>query len=191
MEEKALETLKSMLISRQKKVEQIEILGNSLDETRMYNLGGVLVIFSDKGRITDGVLKSYIQFCEENNYTHGAIIILATSPSENILDMIRTHNSDPKNQLIQLFNISYLQFDISKHRKVPRHRLMDQKEIDDLQKKMNITELKMQLPWIDSQDPMAKWLGARTGDVVEISRLSESAGSYKYYRYCVSKVSET
>lgn len=191
MEEKALETLKSMLIARQKKVEQIEILGNSLDETRMYNLGGVLVIFSDKGRITDGVLKSYIQFCEENNYTHGAIIILATSPSENILDMIRTHNSDPKNQLIQLFNISYLQFDISTHRKVPRHRLMDQKEIDDLQKKMNITDLKMQLPWIDSQDPMAKWLGARTGDVVEISRLSESAGSYKYYRYCVSKVSET
>jgi DNA-directed RNA polymerase I, II, and III subunit RPABC1 len=191
MEEKALETLKSMLIARQKKVEQIEILGNSLDETRMYNLGGVLVIFSDKGRITDGVLKSYIQFCEENNYTHGAIIILATSPSENILDMIRAHNSEAKNQLIQLFNISYLQFDISKHRKVPRHRLMEQKEIDDLQKKMNITDLKMQLPWIDSQDPMAKWLGARTGDVVEISRLSESAGSYKYYRYCVSKVSET
>jgi DNA-directed RNA polymerase I, II, and III subunit RPABC1 len=191
MEEKALETLKAMLTAREKKIDQVEILGNSLDDTRMYNLGGVLVIFSDKGRITDGVLKSYIQFCEDNHYTNGAIIILATSPSENILDMIRTYNADASKQLIQLFNIRYLQFDISTHRKVPRHRIIEPEEVQHLQKKMNITDLKMQLPWIDSQDAMAKWLGARTGDVVEISRLSQSAGSYKYYRYCVSKVSET
>jgi DNA-directed RNA polymerase I, II, and III subunit RPABC1 len=191
MEEKALETLKAMLNARQKKVEQIESLGNSLDDTRMYNLGGVLIIFSDKGRMTDGVLKSYIQFCEDNNYTHGLIIILATSPSENILELVRTHNSNPKNQLMQIFNIRYLQFDISTHRKVPHHRLMDSEEIQLLQKRMNITDCKKQLPWIDSQDAMAKWLGARTGDVIEISRLSESAGNSKYYRYCVSNVLET
>jgi DNA-directed RNA polymerase subunit H (RpoH/RPB5) len=68
---------------------------------------------------------------------------------------------------------------------------MDHEEILKLEKKMNITNLKSQLPWIDSQDAMAKWLGARTGDVVEISRLSESAGNSKYYRYCVSNVLET
>jgi len=191
MEEKALETLKSMLIARQIKVEQIETLGNSLDDTRMYNLGGILIIFSDKGRLTDGVLNSYIQFCDDNNYSNGLIIILATSPSDNILDIIRTHNSDPKKQLMQLFNIRYLQFDISTHRKVPHHRLLEKDEIDILQKKMNINDLKTQLPWIDSQDAMAKWLGARTGDIVEISRLSESAGNSKYYRYCVSNVLET
>jgi DNA-directed RNA polymerase I, II, and III subunit RPABC1 len=191
MEAKALETLKAMLTARQKKVDQIETLSNSLDDTRMYNLGGMLVIFSDKGRITDGILKTYIQFCEDNSYTNGMIIVMASSPSENILDMIRTYNSNPKNQLVQLFNVRYLQFDISQHRKVPHHRLLDQEEIDKLQKKMNITNLKLQLPWIDSQDAMAKWLGARTGDVVEISRLSESAGNSKYYRYCVSNVLET
>ena len=158
MEEKALETLKAMLIARQKKVEEIETLGNSLDD---------------------------------NNYSNGMIIVMATSPSENILDMIRTYNSNPKNQLVQLFNVRYLQFDISTHRKVPRHRMMTTEEIDALQKKMNITNLKLQLPWIDSQDAMAKWLGARTGDVIEIERLSESAGNSKYYRYCVSNVLET
>jgi DNA-directed RNA polymerase I, II, and III subunit RPABC1 len=119
------------------------------------------------------------------------IIIIATSPSENIVDLVRTHNSEPKNQLVQLFNIRYLQFDISTHRKVPHHRLMDSEEIEKLQKKMNINDLKSQLPWIDSQDAMAKWLGARTGDVVEIERFSESAGISKYYRYCVSNVLET
>jgi hypothetical protein len=96
MEEKALETLKAMLTAREKKIDQVELLGNSLDDTRMYNLGGVLAIFSDKGRITDGVLKSYIQFCEDNHYTNGAIIILATSPSENILDMITFGERKPK-----------------------------------------------------------------------------------------------
>jgi DNA-directed RNA polymerase I, II, and III subunit RPABC1 len=191
MEEKALETLKAMLIARQKKVEQIESLGNSLDDTRMYNLGGVLIIFSDKGRMTDGVLKSYIQFCEDNNYSNGLIIVLATSPSDNILEIVRTHNSNPKHQLMQIFNIRYLQFDISTHRKVPHHRIMDDEEIQQLQKRMNITDLKKQMPWIDSQDAMAKWLGARTGDIIEISRLSESAGNSKYYRYCVSNVLET
>ena len=69
--------------------------------------------------------------------------------------------------------------------------MMSKDEIDILQKKMNITNLKLQLPWIDSQDAMAKWLGARTGDVIEIERLSESAGNSKYYRYCVSNVLET
>jgi DNA-directed RNA polymerase subunit H (RpoH/RPB5) len=191
MEEKALETLKSMLNARQKKVDHIETLSNSLDDTRMYNLGGVLVIFSDKGRITDGILKLYIQFCEENNYTNGMIIVMASSPSDNILDMIRTHNSDPKNHLVQLFNVRYLQFDISTHRKVPQHRLMDTEEIEKFQKRMNITNLKLQLPWIDSQDAMAKWLGARTGDIIEIQRFSESAGASLYYRYCVSNVLET
>ena len=92
---------------------------------------------------------------------------------------------------MQIFNIRYLQFDISTHRKVPQHRMMDSEEIQQLQKRMNITELKKQLPWIDSQDAMAKWLGARTGDIIEISRLSESAGNSKYYRYCVSNVLET
>jgi len=191
MEDKALETLKIMLNNRGKSVKEIETLGNSLDETRMYNLGGVLIIFSDKGRMTDNVLKSYIQFCEDNNYSNGAIIVMATSPSDNILDMIRTYNSESKNPLIQLFNVRYLQFDISSHRKVPKHRIISLEEAEQLQKKMKIIEPKMQLPWIDSQDAMAKWLGARTGDIIEIERLSESAGKSLYYRYCVSKVSET
>jgi len=191
MEERALETLKTMLNKRDKKVESIEHLTNSLDETRMYNLGGVLVIFSDKGRLTDGLIKSYIQFCEDNSYKNGTIIVMATSPSDNILEIIRSYNTDNKNALLQIFNVRYLQFDISTHRKVPKHRILDEDEIGKLQIKLNITNLKSQLPWIDSQDAMAKWVGARPGDVLEITRLSETAGKSRYYRYCVSKVSDT
>jgi DNA-directed RNA polymerase I, II, and III subunit RPABC1 len=140
--------------------------------------------------MTDGVLKSYVQFCEDNNYNNGAIIVMSTSPSENILDMIRTMNTSTK-PLIQLFNVRYLQFDISSHRKVPNHRIISTEESAELQKRMKIVDPKMQLPWIDSQDAMAKWLGARTGDIIEITRLSESSGNSLYYRYCVSNVLDT
>jgi DNA-directed RNA polymerase subunit H (RpoH/RPB5) len=93
--------------------------------------------------------------------------------------------------LIQLFNVRYLQFDISSHRKVPNHRIISTEESAELQKRMKIVDPKMQLPWIDSQDAMAKWLGARTGDIIEITRLSESSGNSLYYRYCVSNVLDT
>jgi DNA-directed RNA polymerase subunit H (RpoH/RPB5) len=104
---------------------------------------------------------------------------------------VRDHINDPKKALLQIFAINRLQFDITTHRKVPRHRILDQAEIEKLEKKMNITDSKTQLPWIDSQDAMAKWIGARPGDIVEILRFSESAGATAYYRYCVANVLET
>ena len=44
------------------------------------------------------------------------------------------------------------------------------------------------LPKIDCQDPMAKWIGARPGDVVEITGLCEASCENKRYRYCVADV---
>jgi hypothetical protein len=89
MEEKALECLKGMLTSRQIKVEKADIIGNPLEETRMFNMGGVLIIFSEKGRLTEGVLNSYIVFASENGHTHGVIIVSLSQPSESILGLVR------------------------------------------------------------------------------------------------------
>jgi DNA-directed RNA polymerase subunit H (RpoH/RPB5) len=191
MEERAIDTLKSMLSSRAIKVENVESLGNPIDETRMYSIGGVLVIFSEKSRMTDTLLQTYITFADENNYKHGTIIVALVPPSENVLDAVRSHNNVPANPLLQIFDIRRLQFDITTHRKVPRHRILEKEEISKLEKKMNVVDPKRQFPWIDSQDAMAKWIGARPGDVVEIVRFSESAGDSKYYRYCTGNVKET
>ena len=191
MEDKALETLKTMLASREIKVENVETISAPIDETRMYNIGGILVIFSEKGRLTENVLQSYITFAEENKYTHGTIIVSLIPPSENILGSIRAYNADSTNPFLQIFDIRRLQFDITTHRKVPRHRVITKEEVLKIEKKFNITNSKKQLPWIDSQDAMAKWIGARPGDIVEITRFSESAGDTLYYRYCASNVLET
>ena len=173
MEDRAIETIKRMLVGRDIKTDTVDTLGSPVDETRMFNIGGILVIFSEKGRVTENILQTYITFAEENNYTHGVIVVTLSPPSENVLDFIRTYNNDTKKPLFQVFEIRRLQFDITTHRKFPPHRIISKEELAALEKKFNITDPKKQLPWIDSEDPAAKWIGARSGDVVEVQRFSK------------------
>jgi DNA-directed RNA polymerase subunit H len=189
MEERALETLKSMLTARGIKSDKFEPVGNPLDETRMYTFGGVLIVFSEKTRLTPSEFKNILGYASENNHTSGTIIITLSRAPESVTDLIRTHLANKENTLVQMFYISHLNFDISKHRKVPKHRLLSQEEVTKLMKTYNIENLK-NLPKIDSQDAMARWIGARPGDVVEITGLCVSSADNKRYRYCVPNVFE-
>jgi len=190
MEERAIETLKKMLTLRGIKVDVPEIV-TPLDDTRMYNFGGVLVIFSEKSRISDSNLTSYIKFAETNSFTAGTIVVSQIPSSDLIVNMVREYINNPKNPLLQIFDIRRLQFDITTHVKVPKHKILNQQEISLLEKKFNIMVPKTQLPWIDSQDAIARWIGARPSDVIEITRFSESSGATPYYRYCVANVLDT
>lgn len=191
MEEKALQTLKDMLELRKVKTSNPEILTSPLDETRMYTIGDILIIFSDKSRINETNLNSYIKFSVDNNYSAGTIIVSQIPCSEKIQDMIRAYINNKENPLLQIFDISRLQVDITKHRKFIPHRIISDKEVQLLQAKFNIVDLKQNLGWIDSQDASAKWIGSRPGDVIEIIRQSESAGNCLTWRYCVAKTSDS
>ena len=189
MEERALETLKSMLTSRGINGQNFEPVGNPLDETKMYTFDGILIVFSEKTRLTPTEFKNIITYASENNHTAGTIIITLTKASESVVELLRQHLSNQENPLVQMFYISHLNFDISKHRKVPKHKLLTEDEKTKLMKSYNIANLKS-LPKIDSQDAMARWIGARPGDVVEITGLCVASGENKRYRYCVPNVYE-
>lgn len=190
MEERSLNTLKAILTGRGIKAEGFDAVANPMDETRMYTFGGVLIIFSEKTRVTATEFRNFLTFASENNYSGGIIIITPTKPSESILQLVREHISDKQNQLVQIFYQSHLNFDISKHRKVPKHRIISDEEAQKLLKEYNLTKLSS-LPKIDSQDAMAKWVGARPGDVLEITGLCVASGENKRYRYCLASVYET
>jgi DNA-directed RNA polymerase subunit H len=190
MEDKALITLKSMLESRGQKVGEPEPLASVLDETRMYKIGEVLVIFSDKSRINEANLSSYIKFSSENGYTNGTIIVSVIPSSEKIMNTVRGYISKKENPLLQIFDILRLQTDISKHRKYVPHRILSNQETTLLEQKFAITKPREQLAWIDSQDAAAKWIGARPGDLIEVVRFSESAGDSRSWRYCVANTTE-
>jgi DNA-directed RNA polymerase I, II, and III subunit RPABC1 len=189
MEDRPLQTLKSMLKSRGITAEEFESVGNPLDETKMYTLGGVLIIFSEKTRITEKELNNFFTFASENNYTAGMIIISSTKASEKVLEVLRHYISNRENPLAQIFFVSHLNFDISQHRKVPKHRVITDDEVQTMMKKFNIKELS-NLPKIDCQDAMAKWIGARPGDVIEVTGMCVSSGENTRYRYCVPNVYE-
>jgi DNA-directed RNA polymerase subunit H (RpoH/RPB5) len=190
MEEKALVTLKSMLETRGLKVSDPEPLASVLDETRMYKIGEVLILFSDKSRISDTNLSSYIKFSSENGYTNGMIIVSIIPCSEKIVNTVRSYINKKENPLLQIFDITRLQTDISKHRKFVPHRILSQQEVQLLEQRFAITKPREQLAWIDSQDAAAKWIGARPTDIIEVIRFSESAGDARSWRFCVANTTE-
>ncbi len=70
---------------------------------------------------------------------------------------------------------------------VPKHILLDDSEIDSKLEPLNV--LREQLPKILLKDPALKALDqeAKPGDVIEIHRVSESAGSNLAYRVVVEE----
>ncbi len=69
------------------------------------------------------------------------------------------------------------------HVLVPKARVLSKKEVEEILKKYGVTI--EQLPKILSEDPLAKELGAKKGDVIEIIRNSPIAGESIYYRVVV------
>ena len=75
------------------------------------------------------------------------------------------------------------ELEISKHELVPRHELLNEKEREEVLKKFGITL--RQLPRVLVTDPMVINLNAKIGDVIQISRKSETAGEAFYYRVVI------
>lgn len=75
-------------------------------------------------------------------------------------------------------------FNILEHVYVPKHEILSKEEAEALLKKYNITP--SQLPSILISDPVVKAIGAKVGDIIKITRPSETSGTSIYYR-CVVK----
>jgi len=70
--------------------------------------------------------------------------------------------------------------DILKHELVPHHEILKKEEVEKLLKTYKIR--KEQLPRILVDDPVAKAIGAKEGDVIKIIRKSPTAGESVMYR---------
>jgi DNA-directed RNA polymerase subunit H (RpoH/RPB5) len=185
MEDKALETLRTMLSRRGLDTKTERVVAADLDRANLYTIGKMLVVFSQKDKgVLDKDLTTFRKFAEANDYTNGLVVVSLVPPSENVLRSIKAQSSEG----LQFFHIRQLQFDITTHRMAMPHRVLKEDERTALFKKYNIAKPEEQLPWIDSQDAMIKWAGAVPGDIVEVIRHSDVAGSQPYYRYCVADV---
>jgi DNA-directed RNA polymerase subunit H len=69
------------------------------------------------------------------------------------------------------------------HIYVPKHEIMTKKEAEEILEKFNCKPTEM--PLIFSNDPAIIGLGVKPGDMIKITRKSQTAGESIYYRYVV------
>jgi DNA-directed RNA polymerase subunit H (RpoH/RPB5) len=185
MEDRALEILRTMLSRRKLDTKTERIITDDLDRVNLYTIGDILVVFSQKDKgLLDRDISNFLKFADTNGYKNGIIIVALSPPSENVERVVKTYT---KNR-VQFFHIRQLQFDITTHRMVMPHRILNDEEKTAVFEEFKIVKPEEQLPWIDSQDAMVKWIGAIPGDVIEVTRHSDVAGTSRYYRYCVEDV---
>jgi len=171
----------------------------------------VIVFTSNRARVNEKDLASHVSITRENGATTG-IIIVQSPPSETVTTALAAMSD-----VLQIFHAMQLEFNPTKHRKVPRHRILSADEsrqyfekyrikLDDIVGKMKADHILLNadepplrqiamkhkdylpLPQIASQDAIARWIGAKPGDLIEIMRNSETAGGTPYYRICVASV---
>jgi len=76
-------------------------------------------------------------------------------------------------------------FNVLDHVMVPDHQKMSEEEVGELLSRYQITL--DQLPRIYSDDPAAKAIGAKIGDVIRITRNSQTAGIAESYRHVTKR----
>lgn len=122
--------------------------------------------------------RAFAHTLAEHNYTTGIFITLGQPASqalrafEPLIEQgIRAENFREEDLLVN----------ITKHELVPKHILLSDEEKKVLLDRYRLREV--QLPRIQSDDPVARYLGLRKGQVVKIIRKSETAGRYASYRW--------
>lgn len=87
--------------------------------------------------------------------------------------------------LHEQFTLAELALNISRHTLVPKHELIPKGDIPALKARLKLSSM-TQLPLIASSDAMAKYIGMRPGDVVQVTRTCPTSGTQVAYRYCRS-----
>jgi DNA-directed RNA polymerase subunit H len=72
---------------------------------------------------------------------------------------------------------------VLEHELVPKHEVLSKEEQEEVLKKFSATA--DELPKIRSSDSVLKYIEAKSGDVIRITRKSPTAGETIYYRIVV------
>jgi DNA-directed RNA polymerase subunit H (RpoH/RPB5) len=114
------------------------------------------------------------------------IMVLQEYPPSITLQAIQNKDAQmlPKEGFLQIFLMKELMYNPMKHELVPKHKKISEEEVKKLMEDMNLKS-KAQLPFIQRQDIIARWLGLQSGEIVRITRYTETSGKYYFYRCCV------
>lgn len=115
---------------------------------------------------------------EENTYF--TIVIIKDKTNISNIKNIEDEN-------VQVFQLKELQFNITHHKLVPKHELLsfhNEQEIQNLLQKLMIKS-RFQLPLILKTDPVSRYLNAKPGNLIKITRSSPTTAEHVFYRCCL------
>ena len=143
----------------------------------------ILVAFveGEKNKSTIGVkvIREYCERIKKDNFFN-AIIILHGRLTPHAKQALSAINAE--SDKIEYFNESELIINITEHNLVPKHEILSKTQAKCLLKKYCLKE--NQLPRIQKNDPIARYLGLQKNEIIKIIRPSETAGRYITYRRC-------
>lgn len=141
-------------------------------------IGNCYISFDGSASIGIKQLRTFVQTIDRENFFTG---IMVTAAAVSAAAMKIGNTIHPK--ILEVFHESDLLVNITKHELVPKHVLLSKEEKLKLLDRYRLKET--QLPRIQYNDPVARYLGLRKGQVVKIIRKSETAGRYASYRWCL------
>lgn len=141
-------------------------------------IGTVRVEFNGDNTIGVKQVRNFAHQIDENHFYTG--ILITAVPVSSACHKVAATVAP---RIMEIFQESDLLINITQHELVPQHILLSPEEkkalLDRYRLKPN------QLPRVMKDDPVARYLGLRRGDIVKIIRKSTTAGRYASYRYCV------
>lgn len=139
----------------------------------------LFVFFPEDEKVGVKPIKVYTDRMKEENVLNAILVLrvditpFAKQAVQEISDKFR----------IEHFKEAELLVDITEHTLVPEHLVLSMNEKGELLKRYRLKET--QLPRIQPNDPVARYYGMKRGQVVKITRPSETAGRYVTYRICM------
>lgn len=199
----AIENLKSMLKElRNDDIAEFDEHEADIDREEFYNDANVIEFNTDNTTIIFALTKKLRMdiidqlkknknnietFTDNYNGKNNIILIfgndILTTPTISQLNLI-DKILQKKKGMLQYFQLNELQFNPTKHQLVPPHRKLTNEETTEIMNKYLIKN-KLQMPIILRTDVIAKWLGLKQGEIVEITRFNENSGKSYYYRCCI------
>ena len=183
---RAVTTLSQMLADRGSSEPKLSVLSETdIDELAEASTQGIvrvdtgsrdIIFFSHKTKSSD-IAKAASDTAEQRL---GKSILVTIEPLKKTQKAAAVAAFGPTHES---FTIAELSINISRHTLVPRHEIVPSDQVQSLPVVSMVSSLS-QLPLLKRSDAMAKYIGARPGDVVKITRICPTAGTQIAYRLC-------
>ncbi|ETW82854.1 hypothetical protein HETIRDRAFT_315674 [Heterobasidion irregulare TC 32-1] len=171
-----LATFKSLYANSGDSVDRNQL--NFFTNSRTNSSDQIFVFFSDEKSVGVKTMRKLLSILDEKKIERGIIIFPGTMTSSARKVILAMHNKFK----LEEFAEADLLVNITHHRLVPRHEVLTVDEKKLLLDRYRLKET--QLPRIQIADPIARYYGLRRGQVVKITRPSETSGRYASYRIC-------